>query len=82
MAKPKIKGNIYMVFKSFCSTNPDVVVSESDVVYQNINDPKFYVEQTKIFQDTEEKYVYVCELNSSVVVQALKYEWIKLFSVE
>jgi len=68
-----VRDRSYKIVQAFYSENPNVTIGTNDVVYTNIGDNNFYLEQNNDSIHT---------LDYSLAMKAVRYGWMELVKVE
>jgi hypothetical protein len=71
----QFRERIYKVIQVFYSEYPNVVINTSDVVYTNVGDNNFYLEQKK-------NTTVIHILDWDLAKKAIRYGWLELLKVE
>ena len=71
---PQIRDRIYNVIHVFYSDCPSVTVGINDIVYTNIGDNNFYLEQ--------KRNAVIQTLDWALAKKAIRYGWLELLKVE
>jgi hypothetical protein len=70
----QIRNRSYKIISGFCSEHPSVIIGTNDIVYTNVGDNNFYLEQ--------KLNAIIQTLDWSLAKKAIRYGWIELLKVE
>jgi hypothetical protein len=71
----QIRKRTYKVIQGFYSEYPSVTINTSDVVYTNVGDNNFYLEQKR-------NATVIQTLDWALAKKAIRYGWLELLKVE